>query len=87
MFAHYDILEIFVNSSRFVENVEMSCFFLCVPSVIMIFYEIMRNTTSKKILGIYNIFIGIVFFIILLLCNASVFTYKEVINIIQIIKV
>lgn len=78
MIGYYGILELIINSNRFIKNVIFTGMFFCIPGVLMIAYNTFKNKKYKKIMYIYNISLYLIYILIRFLYNINTLSYDSV---------
>lgn len=85
MFAKYNILELFISSSRIIENVEFVGLYLCMPAVVMLLYYTFQEKDKKRFLSIYNLVLLFMFVLTVGLNNIGAISYRDTMSSITVI--
>lgn len=84
MYAKYNILELFIDRSRIIENVEFVGLYLCMPCIVMLSYYTFQEM-DKKFLIIYNLVLLFMFALTVGLNNVGAISYRDTMSAITII--
>lgn len=84
MYAKYNILELFIDRSRIIENVEFIGLYLCMPCIVMLSYYTFQEI-DKKFLSIYNLVLLFMFALTVGLNNVGAISYRDTMSAITII--
>lgn len=84
MYAKYNILELFIDRSRIIENVEFVGLYLCMPCIVMLSYYTFQEM-DKKFLSIYNLVLLFMFALTVGLNNVGAISYRDTMSAITII--
>lgn len=85
MYAKYNILELFIDRSRIIENVEFIGLYLCMPCIVMLSYYTFQEVDKKKFLSIYNLVLLFMFVLTVGLNNVGAISYRDTMSSITII--
>lgn len=85
MYAKYNILELFIDRSRIIENVEFVGLYLCMPCIVMLSYYTFKDKDKKKFLSIYNLVLLFMFVLTVGLNNIGAISYRDTMSAITII--
>lgn len=84
MYAKYNILELFIDRSRIIENVEFIGLYLCMPCIVMLSYYTFQEM-DKKFLSIYNLVLLFMLALTVGLNNVGAISYRDTMSAITII--
>ena len=85
MYAQYNILELFIDRSRIIENVEFVGLYLCMPCIVMLSYYTFQEKDKKKFLSIYNLVLLFMLVLTVGLNNIGAISYRNTMSAITII--
>ena len=85
MCAKYNILELFINNSKVVENVEFVGLYMCMPCIVMLGFETFKQKETKKFLLIYNGILMLMFLLTVILNNIGAISYRDTMAAITIV--
>lgn len=85
MYAKYNILELFINNSKVIENVEFIGLYMCMPCIVMLAYETFKSKETKKFLLIYDSVLVMMFLLMVVLNNIGAISYRDTMAAITIV--
>ena len=85
IYAKYNILELFINNSKVIENVEFIGLYMCMPCIVMLAYETFKSKETKKFLLIYDSVLVMMFLLMVVLNNIGAISYRDTMAAITIV--